>query len=78
MLVSNTSHGPMYCHGISTLMLAEVVGMTNDPILADQARAGLSKAIDLILKAQDVPSEGRRQAAAPAAGGINRRRPIAT
>ncbi len=57
MLVANTSHGPMYCHGISTLMLAEVVGMTNDASLADQCRAALSRAVDLILKAQDVPSK---------------------
>jgi hypothetical protein len=54
MIVANTSHGPMYCHGISTLMLAEVVGMTPDPALAAQARDALSKGIDLILKAQAV------------------------
>ena len=40
LLVSNSSHGPMYCHGISTLMLAEVVGMTADPELAEQAPRG--------------------------------------
>jgi hypothetical protein len=55
MLLSNTSHGPMYCHGISTLMLAEVVGMTPDLALAAQARAALGKAVTLILAAQDVP-----------------------
>ncbi|MDX2035218.1 MAG: prenyltransferase/squalene oxidase repeat-containing protein [Isosphaeraceae bacterium] len=55
MLVSNTSHGPMYCHGISSLMLAEVVGMTNDPELAARSRVALAKAIDLIAKAQDLP-----------------------
>ncbi len=54
MLTSNTSHGPMYCHGISTLMLAEVVGMSSDPTLAEQSRVALSKAIDLIVKAQDL------------------------
>lgn len=54
LLVSNTSHGPMYCHGISTLMLAEVVGMTPDPELAQKSRAALVKAVDLILKAQDL------------------------
>ena len=54
MIVSNTSHGPMYCHGISTLMLAEVVGMSADPALAEEARAALSRAVDLILKAQDL------------------------
>lgn len=54
LIVANTSHGPMYCHGISTLMLAEVVGMTADPALASDARAALAKAIALILKAQEV------------------------
>jgi hypothetical protein len=55
MLVSNTSHGPMYCHGISTLMLAEVVGMTAADALAADVRAALAKAVDVILKAQDCP-----------------------
>jgi hypothetical protein len=55
LLVSNTSHGPLYCHGISTLMLAEVVGMTPDPALAERARAALARAVELILKAQAVP-----------------------
>jgi len=54
LLVSNSSHGPMYCHGISTLMLAEVAGMTPDPALADRVRAALGRAVDLIAKAQDV------------------------
>lgn len=54
MLVSNSSHGPMYCHGISTLMLAEVVGMTPDSELAARASAALAKAVDLIVKAQAV------------------------
>ena len=39
--LQRSSHGPMYCHGISTLMLAEVVGMTDDAELAEQARAAL-------------------------------------
>jgi squalene cyclase len=43
MLVSGASHGPMYCHGISTLMLAEVVGMTPDPELAARAREALAR-----------------------------------
>jgi hypothetical protein len=54
MLVSNSSHGPMYCHGISTLMLAEVAGMTGDPALADQTRAALTKAVRVILMAQNL------------------------
>jgi hypothetical protein len=54
LLVSNASHGPMYCHGISTLMLAEVVGMTPDPKLAAEARSALAKAVELIVRAQEV------------------------
>ncbi len=54
MLVSNASHGPMYCHGISTLMLAEVVGMSADQDLADKARAALAKAVKLIVLAQNL------------------------
>jgi hypothetical protein len=55
MLIAGSSHGPMYCHGISTLMLAEVVGMTPDPALADQARQALTRAVRLILMAQNLP-----------------------
>ncbi|MDB5349688.1 MAG: hypothetical protein JWN86_935 [Planctomycetota bacterium] len=51
-LVSNPSHGPMYCHGISTLMLAEVVGMAPSSSLADEIRPALVRAVELILKAQ--------------------------
>lgn len=54
LLVSNTSHGPMYCHGISTLMLAEVIGMTGDPELSRRCREALTRAIDLIVRAQAV------------------------
>jgi len=57
MLVSNTSHGPMYCHGISTLMLAEVAGTTSDLDLAREIRAALALAVDLILKAQELPKD---------------------
>src|SRR5258708_11194603 len=44
----------MYCHGISTLMLAEVVGMTSDAKLADEARTALTHAVKLILLAQNL------------------------
>ncbi len=54
MIVAKTSHGPMYCHGISTLMLAEVVGMTADAELADRLRAALGRAVELIVKSQGV------------------------
>jgi hypothetical protein len=58
LIVANTSHGPMYCHGISTLMLAEVVGMTPDPELAADARQALTAAVKLILLAQNLPKNG--------------------
>jgi hypothetical protein len=54
MLVSNNRGGPMYCHGISTLMLAEVAGMIPDPALADRVQKALSRAVDVIVKSQDV------------------------
>ncbi len=60
MLIHKTSHGPMYCHGISTLMLAEVIGMLG---IEDSARArrGLERAIRLILEAQAIPKNERHQ-----------------
>jgi hypothetical protein len=61
MLVSNTSHGPMYCHGISTLMLAEVVGMAPDTDLAERSRAALARAVKLIVAAQNLPKNPENQ-----------------
>ncbi len=54
LLVSNSINGPMYCHGISTLMLAEVAGMTTDPALSSEVRESLSKGVDVILRAQAI------------------------
>ena len=54
MLIHRTSHGPMYCHGISTLMLAEVVGMVGKK-QAPEVMKALEKAVALIIKAQEVP-----------------------
>lgn len=53
VIASNVSNGPMYCHGISTLMLAEVVGMLDDGELAEQTRGALARAIAVIISAQD-------------------------
>jgi len=50
--------GPMYDHGITTLMLAEVAGMVR-PDLRDRVRIGLERAVLLILKAQAV-GKGRQ------------------
>ncbi len=55
LLVSNTSHGPMYCHGVSTLMLAEVAGMIgDDPELESRCRSALARAVKLTLLAQNL------------------------
>jgi hypothetical protein len=53
MLVHRRSHGPMYSHGISTLMLAEVAGMLKKK-QAKECREALEKSIRLILSAQNV------------------------
>jgi len=44
--------------GSDSLMLAEVVGMSADPELAEQSRTALARAVDLILKAQDLAKGG--------------------
>lgn len=53
MFVHTGGHGPMYAHGIATLMLAEVAGMVEGD-LAKRVRTGLERGILLILKAQMV------------------------
>ena len=45
-------HGPMYSHGIATLMLAEICGMV-DPDQATPCREALQKAVKLIVDAQN-------------------------
>jgi Prenyltransferase and squalene oxidase repeat len=54
MLVARRSHGPMYSHGISTLMLCEVAGMLKKD-RAKRCRETLEKAVRLIVKSQNVP-----------------------
>ncbi|MBN2583779.1 MAG: terpene cyclase/mutase family protein [Planctomycetes bacterium] len=43
------SHGPMYGHGFATLFLAEVYGMSPDPVVREK----LSRAVDLIVRTQN-------------------------
>jgi hypothetical protein len=50
-LIATEGGHEMYHHGISTLMLAEVAGMTNRK-LGDEIRRKLEKAVAVILKAQ--------------------------
>jgi hypothetical protein len=58
MLVARRSHGPMYSHGISTLMLAEAAGMVPEADAADLRRA-LERAVKLILEAQQLDKDRR-------------------
>jgi len=56
----SASHGGMYSHGICTLMLAEAVGMTNGE-REKKIRVALEKAVTLILDAQKIKRNNRRQ-----------------
>jgi hypothetical protein len=58
MIVARRSHGPMYSHGISTLMLAEVIGMVDEADAPDTRRA-LEAGVRLILESQSVSKDGR-------------------
>ncbi|MGH7129067.1 MAG: prenyltransferase/squalene oxidase repeat-containing protein [Planctomycetaceae bacterium] len=61
MLVDDrSSHGPMYEHGISTLMLAEAVGMLGRD-KSRAAREALEDAVRLILAAQNIPKPARHE-----------------
>lgn len=53
LLVDRRGHGPMYCHGISTLFLAEVAGMVPDDRQV-RVRQALERAVKLILTSQAV------------------------
>jgi hypothetical protein len=57
-LLSAEGHGEMYHHGISTLMLAEVAGMTQGE-LAKEVRTRLVKAVLLIKNAQRTAGRDR-------------------
>lgn len=58
MIVHKRSHGPMYSHGIGTLMLAEAAGMV-DSTDADRIRRALERAVRLILESQSVEKDRR-------------------
>ena len=53
-IARDTSHGPMYCHAISTLMLGEVAGMVDEdrPPFRGLSRVHAA-AVGLILRAQE-------------------------
>ena len=56
----DSSHGPMYSHGITTLMLAEVSGMVNVD-QADACNRALERAIKLIIDAQNHPRPAQHE-----------------
>ncbi len=58
MLVAKRSHGPMYSHGISTLMLAEAIGMVEESE-AKLLKRSLERAIKLILESQAYEKDHR-------------------
>jgi hypothetical protein len=47
-------HGPMYGHGFATLFLAEAYGMVHDRALREEVGDKLHKAVQLILKSQNI------------------------
>lgn len=59
MIVSENVHGPMYSHGISTLMLCEVIGMV-DSNLGKECRRSMESAVRLILAAQETNKKSVR------------------
>ncbi|MCA9043291.1 MAG: terpene cyclase/mutase family protein [Planctomycetaceae bacterium] len=60
LINSQRTHGPMYSHGICTLMLAEVCGMMPDSD-APVVRRALERAIRLILQSQAYDKNDRHQ-----------------
>lgn len=60
LILKTQSHGPMYDHGICSLMLAEVCGMM-EAADAVPVRRALEKAIRLILESQAVEKFDRHQ-----------------
>ena len=59
LLIHRRGHGPMYDHGISTLMLAEVSGMVPEHQSATSRRA-LERAIRLIIASQLIGKPGNQ------------------
>ena len=49
-----TPHGPMYGHGFATLFLAEAYGMVHDRALREEVADKLHKAVQLILRSQNL------------------------
>lgn len=58
LIVDRFEHGPLYCHGISTLLLAEIAGQT-EPAQSPAVRKALEQAVHALLEAQAVPKDMR-------------------
>lgn len=56
LIADTRTHGPLYSHGICTLMLAEVLGMTSADSAPD-IRQALERAVEIILIAQEVKKD---------------------
>ena len=57
VLMDRPSHGPMYSHGITTIMLAEMYGMSP----STEVKRRLDSAVSLILRAQKVNKDARNR-----------------
>ena len=58
VVTSDTSHGPMYEHGIATLLLGEVLGMIDEQREGHERITRVHRnAVNLILRAQNVPRD---------------------
>jgi prenyltransferase beta subunit len=64
--IVGTRGGNMYCHGMATLALAELFGMTGD----DEIKPVLKKAVDLVVKCQS-PEGGWRYEPNPSGADIS-------
>jgi hypothetical protein len=51
---AGSPHGPMYGHGFATLFLAEASGMVHDARLREELDQKLHRAVDLILRGQNL------------------------
>ena len=60
LLVAKKSRGPMYSHGISSLMLAEAIGMMKKED-SKKVRKTLERAIRVILESQNMPKSDRHK-----------------
>jgi hypothetical protein len=58
LIVDATGHGPLYCHGISTLLLAEIAGQV-EPQQQQAVRQALERAVHALLESQAVRKDER-------------------